>query len=197
MKGSCPFCGTVFDADQPALTRVCPTCRNVVRVFQVEAPPALPIVAAAVAPAAVQGEGAVQAPPCARHPANAAVTACNRCGDFVCSVCATPVEGAVLCVRCFEFKHGQGELYSQKSGFSLPQTSLNLGVLSLILFWFCGLGIVLGPSAIVTGILAIRNIRRRPGLPGEKKAISGIILGALGTVGATAFLLWSLLSESP
>ncbi|MEK7467182.1 MAG: DUF4190 domain-containing protein [Planctomycetota bacterium] len=157
----------------------------------------LPIVAAAVAPAAVEGGGPVQAPPCARHPANAAVTACNRCGDFVCSVCATPVEGAVLCVRCFEFKHGQGELYSQKSGFRLPQTSRNCGIGAIILFWFCGLGGILGISAIVTGILAIRHIRRQPGLPGEKTALSGIIMGSVGTIATVAFILWSVLSSNP
>lgn len=192
MKGSCPFCGTVFDAGQPAVVRTCPSCRNEVRVFTVEPPQFAPVIAAPSVPVPAAGGDPVQAPPCARHPGNAAVTACTRCGDFVCNVCATPVEGTVLCVRCFEFKHTQGELVAQKSGFGAPKTSLMLGILSVLCMGFCWLGIVFGPGAIITGVSAVRQIRRQPGLPGEKLAVAGIVLGSLGTLACLVFFTWAI-----
>ncbi len=186
MKGSCPFCGTVFNVDQPVVVTSCTQCRKEIRVFVVEAPPVTPVIAAALPSAG----GAMQAPPCARHPANAAVTACGRCGDFVCNVCATPVEGAVLCVRCFEFRHTQGDLYAQKLSFGLPKTSLTCGILSVLCMGFCWLGIVLGPIAIISGISAVRRIRRQPALPGEKLAIAGIVLGSVGSLACIGFFTW-------
>ena len=37
------------------------------------------------------------------------------------------------------------------------------------------------PLALLAGILAVRDIRRRPGIHGMGRAIFGIVIGALGT----------------
>ena len=38
------------------------------------------------------------------------------------------------------------------------------------------------PLALLAGILAVRDIRRRPGVHGMGRAIFGIVIGALGTL---------------
>jgi hypothetical protein len=48
---------------------------------------------------------------------------------------------------------------------------------------------LLGPLGIIFGALAIRDIRRRPGLTGLPRAILGIVLGTLGTLLLVLFVL--------
>lgn len=57
-----------------------------------------------------------------------------------------------------------------------------VGLLSLVLF-------PLAPVAIVLGVLAIRDLKRRPGKAGMGRAIFAIIAGALITVAVAAILL--------
>lgn len=113
----------------------------------------------------------------------------------MCVVCATAIEGAVLCVRCFEHKHVHGEFQFQRASFNVPMTSLCWGILAAICLGFAQLGIVFGPIAIMYGISALRRIRRQPGLPGEKLAVSGIVLGAFGCLEFFAFWIWILLKS--
>lgn len=200
MRGACPFCSAAFDLEAPSAALVCPTCRNEFEVFAAVRPAEAPVVAApavAAMAAPIAGEGApvgAPVPTCARHPGNAAVTACCRCGDFVCGVCATNVDGAMVCVPCFEHKRTQGELFSQQITFTLPRTSLYTGILS-IPGNLCGLGLICGPIAIVTGIMAIREIRRQPALKGRGQAIAGIILGSIGFLGMAGLWAFATLSK--
>ena len=46
--------------------------------------------------------------------------------------------------------------------------------------------LVPGPFAVLTGILAIRDMRRNPKLHGMGRAIFGLVMGSLGTVGLIA-----------
>ncbi|HZT82903.1 MAG TPA: hypothetical protein VFA26_21915, partial [Gemmataceae bacterium] len=39
---------------------------------------------------------------CALHPGNASTGLCQRCGNFVCSVCRTRFRGQTLCLACVE-----------------------------------------------------------------------------------------------
>jgi hypothetical protein len=48
---------------------------------------------------------------------------------------------------------------------------------------------VFGPFAIVTGVVAIRDIRRRPHLHGMGRAVFGIVAGSLGTLGLLLVVL--------
>lgn len=52
------------------------------------------------------------------------------------------------------------------------------GYLGLITFVFLGIP---GPFALASGILGLRQIRRRPGLNGKVRAWVGITFGTLGT----------------
>lgn len=55
------------------------------------------------------------------------------------------------------------------------------------------LGAVAGPLAILFGVLAVRHIRRTPGVHGLGRAWFGIIAGAIGT-GFTALILVPMMS---
>jgi hypothetical protein len=53
-----------------------------------------------------------------------------------------------------------------------------LGVFSVI----CGLGLLLGPAALVLGIMGLRHSQRYPRAGGAGHAITGIVLGALSSL---------------
>lgn len=52
-----------------------------------------------------------------------------------------------------------------------------------------GLGVLLGPMAFVLGVLGLRYARNNPKAKGGGHAITGIILGALSSLGHIAALL--------
>jgi Domain of unknown function (DUF4190) len=56
-----------------------------------------------------------------------------------------------------------------------------LGLISVLL--------VPAPFALLTGILAIRAMRRNPKLHGMGRAIFGIVMGSLGTIGLAALAI--------
>jgi hypothetical protein len=51
-----------------------------------------------------------------------------------------------------------------------------------------------GPLAVAAGIIALNDIRKHPGLGGKGRAIFGIVMGAIGTIGLIAFVV-ALLTE--
>lgn len=59
------------------------------------------------------------------------------------------------------------------------------GYLGLISLAAC----FLGPFAVFTGIMAIREMRRNPRLSGWGRAIVGIVLGALGSIGFVVMIV--------
>jgi hypothetical protein len=72
-----------------------------------------------------------------------------------------------------------------RSGWAIA--SGYLGLLSL-------LGIF-APFALITGILALLEIRKNPRLGGRGRAIFGIVMGGLVTLGIAAAILIPLLSR--
>ena len=59
-----------------------------------------------------------------------------------------------------------------------------LGLISVLL--------VPAPFALITGIIAIRDMRRNPKLRGMGRAVFGIVMGSLGTIGLLlAAILWA------
>lgn len=54
----------------------------------------------------------------------------------------------------------------------------------------------LGPIAVLLGILAIHDLRRNPQLTGMPRAITGIILGVVGTLGLAAGVVAYVVSAS-
>ncbi|MFN3648966.1 MAG: hypothetical protein ACK47B_05235 [Armatimonadota bacterium] len=138
--------------------------------------------------------------PCANHPSNAAVGSCERCGDFICRLCTTRIEGHGYCPRCFELLHQRGALQTVQRQFTLPSTSLSLSILGFLgaLVTWCfvpipaagpvlaGLtGIMtlpLGIAGLAVGARAMREHRLRPELPRRGVSIAGLSLGVATVV---------------
>ena len=122
-------------------------------------------------------------PPCSGHPGNASVTACGRCGDFICEVCRIHVEGTDLCPRCFEHRVDRAELMTLQRRFRLPSMALGLGIFSIFGgFLFSFFASLFGLFAMGVGVKALLDIRRRPALEGKGKAIAGVVCGLIGTL---------------
>jgi len=63
---------------------------------------------------------------------------------------------------------------------TLAIVSLCLGVASMTIGWCCSLGVLLGPAAIVTGLIARSQIKKDPSkFTGNGLALGGIITGSL------------------
>ncbi len=63
---------------------------------------------------------------------------------------------------------------------TLAIASLGLGIGSLTIGWCCSLGLLLSPAALITGFIALSQIKKNPQANGGRGfAIGGIIAGAL------------------
>jgi hypothetical protein len=56
-------------------------------------------------------------------------------------------------------------------------------------------GCLPAPFAILCGVLALRELRRKPGMRGHVRAIMGIILGSLGLIGLL-FLVVTIIANN-
>ena len=65
-----------------------------------------------------------------------------------------------------------------------------VGILSLVTFWLCGLGAVLGLVAVVLGAVALSKANKTPARTGRGQAIAGIATGAVALVISLAFLVF-------
>lgn len=63
---------------------------------------------------------------------------------------------------------------------TLAAVSLGLGITSLVIGWCCSSGLMLGPAALVTGFIALSQIKKDPAKYGGRgMAIGGIATGAV------------------
>lgn len=180
MVTTCPYCSaqTTDDAlPQGAVSgaRVCPRCRKTFEVYFIERPQQ------SLAPQQA-APGDASSANCAYHANNQAVTVCARCGDFICNLCVTTVEGKDYCPKCFELLYARGALETSQRSFHTPSTALFLSLTALLFGWLQCLGVVIGPVALYLGIRALIEINRRPELPGRGKAIAAIVIGSIGTI---------------
>lgn len=106
---------------------------------------------------------------CFNHPDNRAAAACQRCGRFICSLCAIPLSGQTLCPSCVE-AHTRDETPPASAPIIAPrrllygQIALSIALLPLLI-WPATL--VTAPAALFT---AIRFWRRPLSLRGGTHA---------------------------
>jgi hypothetical protein len=201
MIGQCPRCQVRLVFPESGRFQ-CDRCRTQFDVYV--APPR------AARARAAGGGLAAQAPPgvpgftpgpavegrCATHPNNPAQDVCERCGDFMCPVCQTVVEGRRYCPRCFDLLYARGSLQFTQRAFNLPAYAMTLGLLSTLSLGCLGCyGLFSMPTGVIGVILganALREIGKRPDLPGRRLALSGIIFGAIGA--AVTLVGWIVLA---
>jgi uncharacterized paraquat-inducible protein A len=149
---NCPHCGGEFEA------RVFhPTARSL-RVIQL----------------AQAGPEAASA--CANHPRNAAVTSCERCGIFICSLCELEVDAAKYCPACFERLAQEGAIPSARVRFrSYGSLAISAAFFGFVFSIF--LGLPLGALTLYFVYKGFRT-RRLTGTP-----VGGLVLAAMVGLG--------------
>jgi hypothetical protein len=77
---------------------------------------------------------------------------------------------------------------------TLATVSLCLGIASLTVGWCCSSGVLLGPAAIITGLIARSNINKEPDkYTGRGLATAGIITGSIySALYLLIILIWGL-----
>lgn len=183
MLGTCPHCRARLELPRNGQF-VCDHCRRAFHYYQA---PVRTAAAAVAMPAP-----AVTDTPCALHPNNQAAGACERCGDFICALCATPTEGRTYCTRCFDLLYQRGSLQIAQRPFTLPGNALSLAVFSIPALCLYGLGLVIAIIAILIGVSALRQIAARPDLPGKGQAIAAIVISSLTLLASVVLVVFTL-----
>lgn len=138
---------------------------------------------------AVTPDGVANA--CANHARNAAVTSCQRCGLFICSLCDMNVGEGSFCPTCFDRVRAEGGLKSASMRYrDFAGTARAIAVVGLFMS-FAFMGIAFGPLAIYYAIKGIRQ-RREEGRSalGMIVVIFFGILECLSTLGLIAVMAW-------
>lgn len=179
-KFNCPHCKQSLEAEDDARgqTVSCPTCNGQIQVPRLAATPPTAPHPQAVRPSAPQ------------LPLTETIF-CTKCGE-------RNRENNLKCTRCGHYLHGTPSpqavaavddsaamrmiLPVGRSGWAIA--SGYLGLFSVLL--------VFAPFALLTGILAVADIRKHSDKHGMGRAIFGIVMGALGTIGLIAVIVASL-----
>jgi uncharacterized paraquat-inducible protein A len=85
---------------------------------------------------------------CANHPRNAAVTNCERCGIFICSLCELEVDGTKYCPACFERLAQEGAIHSARTRFRAYGSLAALSAVAGLFLSGAFLGFPLGGLAL-------------------------------------------------
>lgn len=136
--------------------------------------------------------------PCAGHPDNPAAQVCERCGDFMCRLCTTVVEGRAYCPKCFDLLYSRGALSFTQKQFTLPGVTLTLGIVALLSSGCALLGLPLGIAGVVTGLRALKEHRARPDLPKRGLTVAGLWISGISVVlciAATAVFTWAIIKN--
>ena len=144
--------------------------------------------------------------PCLNHPEVTAASACAGCSRPFCDRCLVQFMGKSMCGHCRDLRLVQAQGGMRPVAPPPPQntvvdhiiptknplalTGYYVGVFSLIP---CA-GLVLGPAAVILGILGIRARRQHPGIPGQGHAITAVVLGVITTAANWGLVAYPLLT---
>jgi hypothetical protein len=180
METACPYCRTPLMLPRGG-SFACQRCRRAFRYY-----PVVPVPAPVIPCALVQSAGEVS---CALHSRNRAAGNCERCGDFMCPLCAVEIEGRSYCTRCFDLLYQRGAFRMARQPFTLPGNAVALALLSLPAMVLYGLGYATAIASILMAVSALRQIGARPDLPGRTAALAAIAIAVIVMLLATAYVL--------
>jgi hypothetical protein len=142
-------------------------------------------------------------PECLNHPEVPTAQACANCGRPFCPSCLVDFADQPHCGPCRDYRLAQ----MQHTAPQAPPTLIDhvvpaknplalfsyyVGVFSLIP---CA-ALLLGPTAIVLGVLGLRAQRQNPNLPGKGHSITGIVLGAITSLANWGVVILGIFSAA-
>lgn len=117
------------------------------------------------------------AAPCARHPGNAAVGNCSRCGVFLCALCRISIDGQELCPGCFDRLSAEDALAAARTRVrDYRGLAVSVGVFGLFVSCF---GLLTGP---LTLFLVSRALRQRRLWQEQGGRTALVVAGVLGVI---------------
>lgn len=144
-------------------------------------------------------------PHCVYHPQVETNEFCAACALPHCAACLVDFAGQRLCGRCRDLRlaqmQGVGAPADRPATFAdhviparNPQALIGyyVGVFSLIP---C-LALLLGPAALILGVLGLKAQKANPNLPGKAHAITAIVLGSLTSLVNWGFLVFVLVMSA-
>lgn len=149
----CPHCAALLGAESRVTGVVtCPNCRA---RFEATAfnPPQRRMRIVEVAQSGPEGANA-----CANHERNTAVTSCQRCGLYICSLCDMNVGSGSYCPSCFDRVRTEGTLGAATTRFRDYGSMARVAAVVGFLFMFMFLGL---PAGILTIYYANKGIKQQ------------------------------------
>lgn len=187
----CPFCEAALPDEKLRTGLIaCDACHNTFEgtAFQ---PPLRPApVAQTVAGAGPEGANA-----CSTHAGNAAVTSCDRCGLFICSLCEMSVGAGSFCPACFDRIRAEGMLPEVATSYRDYASMARLSIFGGILMWF--LSPIFAALAIYWSFKGWKQ-RREEGRSRWGVLIFGLIAVAqfVGSLLLFGFLFWGIFNAA-
>jgi ribosomal protein L37AE/L43A len=139
----CPRCAALLGDDSRRTgSIICPTCGS---TFEATAfnPSARRMRIVEVAQSGPEGANA-----CANHERNSAVTSCQRCGLYICSLCDMNVGSGSYCPTCFDRVRTEGSLSAATTRFKDYASMARVTAVAGFLFMFMFLGLPFGALTI-------------------------------------------------
>lgn len=202
MNGNCPRCHTGLEIPRQDVYR-CSRCGREFRAYPIRPPdtsqqhllttPAAPFLGVASPDAPAAASDAPAEARCATHANNRAVMTCERCGDFMCALCDTPLQGRRYCPRCYDLflERGVVAVATGQTGNN-PSNALVLSILSLVGFFCFPVNLALVVAAVVLSLGVLKQTRAQPELPGRGMAIAALIFSGLAVVAAAGYLIFRM-----
>lgn len=184
----CPRCGIPLNASTlRSGTLICDHCSRPFEATVFQPPQRRQQITEVVGAAGPEGANA-----CANHARNAAVTSCQRCGLFICSLCDMNMGTGSYCPSCFDRVRAEGTLKPIATRHRDYASIARLTAIVGILFWFAWP--VLGGMVVYYAPKAMKQRREQ----GRSTAgmIVILILGILEIIGGFAiygFMLFALM----
>ncbi|HEX7153640.1 MAG TPA: hypothetical protein VF618_19280 [Thermoanaerobaculia bacterium] len=188
----CPFCHARLGAELNATgTTTCSSCATTFYATLFD-PPQRKLRVAEVAAAGPQGASA-----CANHARNAAVTSCDRCGLFICSLCEMNTGGGSYCPACFDRLRTEGAptagTVRYRDYILMAWLSVGIGVFLTFTFFFASFG---GIAALFFASRGFKQIRERGGSRvGLILVIIIAILEILGGLALAGFFVYAIAKD--
>ena len=160
----------------------CTSCnsRNTVRVY----PAALAQSAATHAESALEGEAA-----CFDHPGKRAISACQKCGRFVCQLCAVEFGSAIWCPSCIAGSAGQERSANPDTSRMLYDTWALAIPFGLLIIW--PLTLLSAPAVVALAIMkwkSPRSLVRRNRWRFAVGLVAGVLQGMAWLWGVVYFI---------